>query len=269
MAEPSCAAALQARDVSISYGRSKVIGGVDLAIRDRAFTALLGPNGSGKSTLLRAFAGMQRLAGGSIELDGRPIARQPVRDVARRIAVLPQGPSTPEGLTVRGLVEQGRYPHRSLFGRWGDADSRAVALALDLTGLNDLAERPLETLSGGQRQRAWIAMTLAQDSGILLLDEPTTFLDLAHQIELLDLVSILVRERGRTVVAVLHDLNQAARYADWIVLLKDGRIAAEGPPVEVLTQAAILQVFDVPCRIIPDPVSNTPLCIPLTRAERD
>lgn len=259
---------LRARDVAVSYGRSKVIDGIDLTVRDGAFTALLGPNGSGKSTLLRAFAGMQRLAGGSMELDGRAIARQPVRDVARRIAVLPQGPSTPEGLTVRGLVEQGRYPHRSLFGRWGDDDGRAVARALDLTSLNDLAERPLETLSGGQRQRAWIAMTLAQDSGILLLDEPTTFLDLAHQIDLLDLVATLVRERGKTVVAVLHDLNQAARYADWIVLLKDGRIAAEGAPAAVLTQEAVLQVFEVPCRIVPDPVSNTPLCIPLTRTER-
>jgi len=268
MADLPPAPTLRARDVAVSYGHSPVIGGADLTVRDKAFTALLGPNGSGKSTLLRAFAGMQRLAGGSIELDGRPIARRPVRDVARRIAVLPQGPSTPEGLTVRGLVEQGRYPHRSLFGRWGEDDGRAVTRALDLTGLNDHAERPLETLSGGQRQRAWIAMTLAQDSEILLLDEPTTFLDLAHQIELLDLVVALVRERGKTVVAVLHDLNQAARYADWIVLLKDGRIIAEGVPAEVLTQETILQVFDVPCRIVPDPVSNTPLCIPLTRAER-
>ena len=203
---------------------------------------------------------------GSVLLDGKSITRLPTKEVAKHIGVLSQGPMAPEGLTVRGLVEQGRYPHRSLFGRWSHEDEAACEEALSLTGMSSLGERPLDSLSGGQRQRAWIAMTLAQKTRILLLDEPTTFLDLAHQIEVLDLIVELVRKRGTTVVAVLHDLNQAARYADRIILLKDGKIVADGQPEAVLTTQTIMDVFGVDCRIIRDPVSGRPLCIPVARA---
>lgn len=259
---------LCARDIAVSYGDNPVLDGVSLAIPDCSFTVLLGPNGCGKSTLLKALAGALPVRRGVIELDALPIGKLSVKEIAKRIAVLPQGPASPEGLTVRGLVEQGRYPHRGVFGRWSDADEAACAGALSLTALVDHAERRLDTLSGGQRQRAWIAMTLAQETGTLLLDEPTTFLDLAHQIEILDLVRDLVHSRGKTVVAVLHDLNQAARYADRLVLLKAGTIIAEGSPAEVLTESSVREVFGVACSIITDPESGGPLCIPLMASRK-
>lgn len=259
---------LRATDIAVSYGAAPVIGAVSLSIPDRSFTVLLGPNGCGKSTLLKALAGLLPVRRGTVELDGRPVDGMPVRDIARQIAILPQGPASPEGLSVRGLVEQGRYPHRNLFGRWSDADELACRTAIRLTGLDDQADRRLDTLSGGQRQRAWIAMTLAQETGVLLLDEPTTFLDLAHQIEILDLLRDFVRTRATTVVAVLHDLNQAARYADWLVLMKDGRVVQEGAPAGSLTEASVRQVFGIECRIMPDPVAGSPLCIPLPGRQR-
>lgn len=268
MPEAKTPARLRADGIAFSYGEAPVIEAVSLEVPDRSFTVLLGPNGCGKSTLLKTLAGMLPLSHGTITLDGRPIGALSVKEIARRVAVLPQGPASPEGLTVRGLVEQGRYPHRSLFGRWSNADAAACASALELTALADLADRRLDTLSGGQRQRAFIAMTLAQETDILLLDEPTTFLDLSHQIEVLDLVLGLVRARGKTVVAVLHDLNQAARYADRLVLMKGGSIACEGTPDAVLTEARVQDVFGVACRIIADPVSGAPLCIPLTGAPK-
>ncbi len=257
---------LRATGLTVAYGRSRIIDRIDLAVPNHAFTALLGPNGSGKSTLLRSLAGMLPAREGSVLLDGKSITRLPAKEVAKHIGVLSQGPTAPEGLTVRGLVEQGRYPHRSLFGRWSHEDEAACEEALSLTGMTSLGARPLDSLSGGQRQRAWIAMTLAQRTRILLLDEPTTFLDMAHQIEVLDLIVELVRERGTTVVAVLHDLNQAARYADRIILLKAGTIVSGGQPEAVLTTQAIMDVFGVDCRIIRDPASGRPLCIPVARA---
>jgi iron complex transport system ATP-binding protein len=232
-------------------------------VPERRFTALIGPNGSGKSTILRSLAGLKAPSHGSILLDGRSIETLSTREMARRVGVLLQGPVAPEGLTVRDLVQQGRYPHRSLFGRWSEGDQSACDEALMLTAMTTLADVALDTLSGGQRQRAWIAMTLAQQGDVLLLDEPTTYLDLAHQIELMNLITILVRDHGKTVVAVLHDLNQAARYADHVVLLKGGKISAAGHPSDVISQEAIADVFGVRSLVIRDPVAGTPLCIPL------
>lgn len=259
---------LAAEGVSVAYGRTVVVDGLDLAIPCGAFTALIGPNGSGKSTILRALAGLLTPKAGTVRLDGRSVAELSTKEIARRVGVLAQGPVAPEGLTVLDLVRQGRYPHRSLFGRWSEQDDVACAEALALTGMEDLAGRPLDSLSGGQRQRAWIAMTLAQETPILLLDEPTTFLDLAHQIEVMELVSDLVATRGKTVVAVLHDLNQASRHADHMVLLKEGTIAAAGRPEDVMNAALIEHVFGVAVTVMPDPVMGTPMCVPLAKRSR-
>lgn len=246
-------ALLQSFDLTLGYGDRPVVNGVNLNVPRGAFTALIGPNGSGKSTLLRGLCRLLRPAAGQVLLDGADIHRLPTRDVARRIGVLPQGPTAPEGLTVRELVAMGRYPHQSLLGRWSDADETACRHAMELTALEPLGERLLDTLSGGQRQRAWIAMTLAQQTEALLLDEPTTFLDLAHQIEVLDLLTDLVVDRAATVVAVLHEINQAARYADHIVMLKDGAIYVEGAPEDVLTSENVTAVFGLENRIYRDP----------------
>lgn len=266
--DPNGGAILAAEGLTLAYGRETIVANLDLAIPRRAFTALIGPNGSGKSTVLRALAGLLAPKGGAVRLDGRPIADLGRRAVARRIGVLWQGPAAPEGLTVRDLVRQGRYPRRSLFGGWTRRDEDACEAAMRLTATGELGARPLDSLSGGQRQRAWVAMALAQETDILLLDEPTTFLDLAHQIELMELIADLVGGQGKTVVAVLHDLNQAARYADNMVLLKAGRIAAAGAPARVMTAQAVEQVFGVAARIMPDPVTGTPMCIPLAPRRR-
>lgn len=256
-------AKLAGHHVSIAYGAQPIVEDLGLNVPERRFTALVGPNGSGKSTILRTFAGLMAPSRGTILLDGRNIDTLPAKEMAKRVGVLLQGPVAPEGLTVRELVRQGRYPHRAFFGRWSDEDEAACEDALMLTGTTILAGTPLDKLSGGQRQRAWIAMTLAQRGEVLLLDEPTTYLDLAHQIELMNLITVLVRDHGKTVVAVLHDLNQAARYAEHIVLLKGGRISAAGRPDDVLSEEAIADVFGVRSVIIRDPVAGTPLCVPL------
>lgn len=258
---------LAARKASMGYGEGAVVRELDLDIPPGRFTALLGPNGCGKSTILRSLAGLHRLQGGEVLLDGKPIARQPARAIARRVGILAQSAAPPDGLTVEDLVRQGRYPHRSIFGSWGARDTEAVETALRLTALEDLRHRPVAALSGGQRQRAWIAMTLAQQSDILLLDEPTTFLDLAHQIEVLGLMRRLVDREGATVVAVLHDLIQAARFADRLVLVREGRIVAQGAPAEVLTPANVQAVFGVEIVTLQDPDSAAPICLP--RALRD
>lgn len=257
---------LAAAQVSVAYGRTVVVENLDLAILGGAFTVLVGPNGCGKSTMLRTLAGLLSPKSGSIMLEGRPIARLSAKETARRVGILSQGPVAPDGLTVLDLVRQGRYPHRSLFGRWSAQDDEACEEALKLTGMDALRDRLLDSLSGGQRQRAWIAMTLAQQTGILLLDEPTTFLDLSHQIEVMELIVGLVRDRGKTVVAVLHDLNQAARYANHMVLLKGGRVVAAGHPDTVMTAETVESVFGVTSIIMRDPVAGTPMCIPASRA---
>lgn len=252
---------LEARGLGVAYGRRQVLTALDLAIPPGRLTILAGPNGSGKSTLLKALGGLVRPAAGRVTLDGADIARLPPRALARRIGMLPQAPQAPEGTTVADLVRQGRFPHRGVLSRWSAADAAACDAALRATALSPLADRRLEELSGGQRQRGWIAMVLAQDPEILLLDEPTTFLDLAHQVEVLRLMRDLVGT-GRTVVAVLHDLTQAARYGDHLVLMRDGQLAAAGPPAAVLTPARVREVFGVEVTLIPAPGPNWPLCLP-------
>lgn len=255
---------LAARGLSLSYGGdADVVRDLDLDVLDGAVTAVVGPNGCGKSTLLRALGRLLRPRAGAVTLDGRSIHTVKTQQVARELGLLPQAPVAPEGLTVAELVARGRYPHQSWLRQWSRDDERAVAEALEWTGTADLAGRALDELSGGQRQRAWLATALAQQTGILLLDEPTTYLDIAHAVEVLDLVDRLHDERGCTVVMVLHDLTLAARYADRLVVMDRGRIAAVGEPGEVLTAELVRDVFGVPASIVPDPVSGRPLVIPI------
>ncbi|MFW6346072.1 MAG: ABC transporter ATP-binding protein [Halomonas sp.] len=253
---------LQASGLDAGYGGRRVLAGLDLAVPDGQFTVLLGPNGCGKSTLLRTMARLAAPMGGSVLLDGGDIHRLPTREVAKRLGLLPQSPAAPEGLCVRELVAQGRFPHQSLLRQWSTQDEAAVVRALAITGVEALAERPLGTLSGGQRQRCWIAMSLAQETPLILLDEPTTFLDLRYQLEILELMVALTHHHGRTVVAVLHDLNQAAAHADNLVLLREGQVYAEGPPEVVFTAKNIEAVFGVTCSILRDPASGHLLCAP-------
>lgn len=256
---------LRAEDLTLGYGDRTVIEGLDLELVAGAMTSIVGANASGKSTLLRSMSRLLAPARGHVLLDGQQIHRMPAKQLARTLGLLPQSPITPEGITVADLVGRGRHPHQGLFSRWSAADDSAVASALDTTGTADLADRPVDELSGGQRQRVWVAMALAQGTDLLLLDEPTTFLDVSHQIEVLDLLTDLNRERGTTVAMVLHDLNLAARYSDQLVMIAGGSVAAAGTPAEVLTEQRILEVFGVRSRIITDPVSGTPLMVPLSR----
>jgi iron complex transport system ATP-binding protein len=256
-------ARLTARDLTLGYGERTVVEHLDLDVVDGGVTAVIGPNGCGKSTLLRALGRLLRPRGGEVLLDGRRIDALPTRDVARALGMLPQSPTAPEGLTVADLVGRGRHPHRSWFRQWSGDDEAVVAEAMAWTGVSDLADRPVDALSGGQRQRAWIAMALAQGTDLLLLDEPTTHLDLAHAVDVLDLVDRLHTERGRTVVMVLHDLSLAARYADRLVALRDGRIVAQGAPRDVITPELLADVFGLHAAVLPDPVSDGVLVVPI------
>ncbi len=255
-----CTEALQ-----VSYGADPVVNGVDLALPAGEITAIIGPNGCGKSTLLRAFARLLAPLAGVVLLDGTDVHRRPAREFARELGLLPQGATCPDGLTVEDLVARGRYPHRGRWRPWSARDQQQVDAALEQTTMGDLRDQLVDELSGGQRQRAWIAMALAQDTPTMLLDEPTTYLDLAHQIEVLDLLVRLNRERGRTIVLVLHDLNEAARYSDRIIAMRDGRIAADGPPAEVLTAGTVERVFGLHCQILEDPETGAPLVVPSAR----
>ncbi|BCY08455.1 ABC transporter ATP-binding protein [Actinoplanes sp. L3-i22] len=256
---------LQARGLRLGYGDDIVVDGLDLDIPDRAVTAVVGPNGCGKSTLLRALGRLLKPFAGEVLLDGRRIDRVPTREVARIVGMLPQSPVAPDGLTVADLVMRGRHPHQTWFRQWSPADQEIVTEALAWTDMRDFADRPVEALSGGQRQRAWISMALAQGTDVLLLDEPTTFLDLAHQIDVLDLVGRLHRERDRTIVMVLHDLNLAARYAEHVIAMHAGRIVAQGPPAEVFTVDLLAEVFGLSAMVVPDPATGTPLVVPLPK----
>lgn len=256
---------LAAERVRLAYDDNVVVHDLDLELTDGSFTAIVGPNGCGKSTLLRALGRLLRPTGGRVLLDGRAIARTPTREVAKVLGLLPQTPIAPEGLTVADLVARGRHPHQSWVRQWSRDDEAVVAEALEWTDMAELADRPVDALSGGQRQRAWISMALAQGTDLLLLDEPTTYLDLAHQIDVLELVSRLHAERGRTVAVVLHDLNLAARYAQRLVAMKDGVLVASGSPAEVLTEQLLAEVFDLEARIVPDPVTGTPMVVPVRR----
>lgn len=264
------------RDLRIGYGSAPVIRDVSLAFRAGEMTVLAGPNGCGKSTLLKALARVLKPSAGEVLLDEKPLIELPTRDVARRLALLPQDPVAPEGLTVAELVAQGRYPHQSLLRPWSSADLLAVESAMEAADLTDLADRPIATLSGGQRQRCWLAMVLAQDTPMLLLDEPTSALDLKVQMDLMALLRRIVDEKGRTMVLVLHEINLAAAFADRIVMMRDGRIAADGPPDAVVTPRTLRDVFDLMADVVADPRSGRPVCLPRahdrnvaeTRAER-
>lgn len=252
---------LETRALRAGHGARAILRGLDLAFPRGGFTVIVGPNACGKSTLLRTLARLHEPSGGCVLLDGRAIADFSHRDRARRLAVLPQGAETPDGITVVDLVARGRHPHGGLFKRWSAQDEMAVAGAMAAAGVTALAARRLDELSGGQRQKAWIAMALAQETDLLLLDEPTTFLDLAHQIEVLELCRALNRA-GKTIVAVLHDLNQACRYASHLIAMKDGAVHAQGRPSGIVDSALIEAVFGVPCVVVPDPVAGTPMVVP-------
>lgn len=258
--------ALTTRKLTLAYEGNIIIEGLDLAIPHGKITTLVGPNGCGKSTLLRGLARLLKPKGGTVYLEGDAIAHLPTKALAKRLGILPQSPSAPEGLTVRELVAQGRYPHQNWLQQWSKQDELKVEEAIATTHLLDFANRPIDTLSGGQRQRAWIAMALAQDTETLLLDEPTTYLDLAHQIEVLDLLADLNRTRGKTIIMVLHDLNLACRYADHLIALRQGKVYAQGTPAEIMTETLVRQVFNLESKIMPDPIAGTPLCIPISRS---
>ena len=260
---------LRAEAVRLAYGDRVVVDGLDLEVFGGTITAVIGPNGCGKSTLLRALGRLMKTRGGQVLLDGKRIDRMSTRQVATVLGVLPQAPVAPEGLSVADLVARGRHPHQAWYRQWSSDDETAVAEALHWTGMFDLADRPVDELSGGQRQRVWISMALAQGTDLLLLDEPTTFLDLAHQVDVLDLVERLHSETGRTVVMVLHDLNLAARYAQRLVAMKDGAIAAQGAPADVLTEELLAEVFELEARVVTDPVAGTPMVVPIGRRRRD
>jgi iron complex transport system ATP-binding protein len=255
---------LHVESVTLRYGDRHIAENLSVDIRDGAFSIIVGPNACGKSTLLRALSRLLAPSAGQVILDGKSIGEFPAKEVARRLGLLPQYAIAPDGITVEDLVGRGRYPHQSFLRQWSAADEIAVAAAMAATHVTELSGRMVDELSGGQRQRVWIAMVLAQETPILLLDEPTTFLDIAHQIELLELLADLNRQ-GRTVVAVLHDLNHACRYGSHLIAMKDGAIVAEGEPVAIVTEQLVSDVFGLPSMIISDPVAGTPLIVPKGR----
>ncbi len=258
-------ALLEAQDLTLGYDAVSILDELSLQLPTGEVTIIVGANGCGKSTLLRGLARLLKPAGGKVLLNGEDIHGRPAREVAKLLGLLPQTPTAPDGISVRELIGRGRYPHQGWFKRFTSQDEAAVARAMKMTNTTDLAERLVDELSGGQRQRVWIAMALAQETELLLLDEPTTYLDVAHQLEVLDVISELNRTRGTTVVIVLHDLNLAARYADHLIALKQGKVVAAGHPADIVTEEMVKNVFSMPCRVIPDPVAGTPLVLPIGR----
>lgn len=260
-------ARLRGDDLTLAYDRRVVVKDLDVRITDGSFTVIVGPNACGKSTLLRSLARVLKPQSGSVYLDGQAIASYPSKFVAKQLGMLPQSPIVPAGIVVEELVARGRFAHQRLLRQWSVEDEAAVREAMKQTEVSDLADRFVDELSGGQRQRVWLAMALAQQTPLLLLDEPTTFLDLAHQFEVLDLCAEL-HERGRTIVAVLHDLNHACRYATELIVMKAGSIVAQGPPGPVMTESLVEDVFAVPCRVMDDPETGTPMVVPASRTRR-
>jgi iron complex transport system ATP-binding protein len=253
---------LRAERLSLGYDDRTIIDALSLDILDGRFTAIVGANACGKSTLLRGLARLLKPRAGRVLLDDRSLADIGSRDVAQVLGILPQTPVAPDGITVGDLVSRGRHPHQGWFRRWNDADEEAVAKALVATGTSDLVGRPIQQLSGGQRQRVWVAMALAQDTELLLLDEPTTFLDISHQVDLLRLLRDLNAETGKTIVVVLHDLNLACRYVQHIIAMADGQVVTEGPPTDTVTPELVEKVFGLRCVVVPDPVAGTPMVVP-------
>ena len=256
---------LEVRGVTLGYADRTVVEDLDLALAPGRITCIVGANACGKSTVLRSMARLLKPRGGQVVLDGHDLHALPTKQVARTLGLLPQSPVAPEGIVVADLVARGRHPHQGALARWTREDDKAVAEALELTGTAEIAERSVDELSGGQRQRVWIAMVLAQQTDLLLLDEPTTFLDVAHQVEVLDLLTDLNRARGTTIAMVLHDLNLAARYADRLVALRAGRLRAAGDPADVLTADVVRDVFGMESQVVPDPVSGRPIVLPIGR----
>lgn len=267
--EQAVASALASADLSVGYGSRMVLEQLSLSIERGSVTALVGPNGSGKSTILKALAHLLHPRHGAVYLEGRAISQLSTREVARRLAILPQAPSAPEELTVGELVEQGRYPHVGPLRLYSDEDHDAIAQALAATRMTEFRTRPLDSLSGGERQRAWIALALAQQTPVLLLDEPTTYLDIGHQFEVLELIQRLNREQGMTIVLVLHDLNQAARFSHRMVVFEEGSIIADGTPASVLTPDLLARVFHVLAHVGPHPEDGSPVCLPFGLAADD
>ncbi|MEU8466217.1 ABC transporter ATP-binding protein [Streptomyces sp. NPDC029003] len=259
---------LTARNVTLGYDQRVIAENLSVEIPDHSFTVIVGPNACGKSTLLRALSRMLKPSGGRVLLDGQAISSLPAKKVARTLGLLPQSSIAPDGITVADLVSRGRYPHQGLLRQWSQEDERIVAESMAATGVAELADRAVDELSGGQRQRVWIAMALAQQTPLLLLDEPTTYLDIQHQLDVLDLCAELHENQGRTLVAVLHDLNHAARYATHLIALRGGVVVAEGPPAEVVTAELVEEVFGVRCQVIDDPETGTPLVVPAARQAR-
>ena len=253
--------ALGAEALDYGYPNHPVGTDLNLVVPAGSFTVIVGPNACGKSTLLRVLSRLLKPSAGQVVLEGRAISSYPSREVARRLGLLPQSSIAPDGITVTDLVGRGRFPYQSAMRQWSREDERAVTEALRDTGIADLADRLVDELSGGQRQRVWVAMVLAQQTPLMLLDEPTTFLDVAHQLEVLELLAKLNRDHGRTIVAVLHDLNHAARYASRVIAMRDGAIVTAGSPAEVFTEEQVERIFDLPCRVIDDPVTGTPLIV--------
>ncbi|RNL81589.1 ABC transporter ATP-binding protein [Halostreptopolyspora alba] len=262
MSEPS---RLRGENLTLAYDQSVISRNLGISIPDNSFTVIVGPNACGKSTLLRALSRMMKPAAGAVHLDGRLIGSYPSKEVARRLGLLPQSSVAPDGITVADLVARGRYPHQKFLKQWSRTDERVIDEAMDATGVRELADRVVDELSGGQRQRVWLAMVLAQQTPLLLLDEPTTYLDIAHQMDVLDLCAQLHAESEYTLVAVLHDLNHACRYASHLIAMKDGQVVAEGAPSDVVTAELVEEVFGLPVQVITDPESHTPLVVPADR----
>ena len=258
------AARLAADNVTVGYDRRVISRELSVEIPDGSFTVIVGPNASGKSTLLRALSRLITPTEGRVVLDGHPIASYKAKEAARILGLLPQTSLSPDGITVADLVARGRHPHQTFMRQWSTADEAAVLSAMDATGVTPLSGRLVDELSGGQRQRVWVAMVLAQQTPLVLLDEPTTFLDIAHQIDLMELFTDL-NERGSTLVAVLHDLNQAARYGTHLIAMKDGAVVAQGAPSEIVTAELVEEVFGLRCVVVPDPVTGTPSVTPIGR----
>lgn len=256
---------LVAEGLTLGYGDRTIVDSLDLSIADGRITSIVGPNGCGKSTLLRAISRLLKPRSGSVLLDGTPVHRTPSKHLARTLGLLPQSPTAPEGIAVADLVGRGRHPHQGALARWNAHDYEVVAEALEVTGITDLADASVDELSGGQRQRVWIAMALAQETDLLLLDEPTTFLDVAHQIDVLDLLTDLNRERGTTIVMVIHDLNLAAHYSDELIAMRGGALYSAGAPHDVVTEQMVSDVFGLRSLVIEDPVSGTPIVTPIGR----